>query len=104
MITLHGLAVLDKMKIIITFGIVILLLASIVASKLSLSETEEITTLDEEKFNLTEEEKGKIDGNYNKLGNVIDYQKGTHHTFINFNSGYRVITTNKNFEKMKDER
>ncbi|KKN49431.1 hypothetical protein LCGC14_0642680 [marine sediment metagenome] len=79
-----------------------ILLVSIVTSKLSLSETEKITTLDNEKLNLTKAEKGKIDSNYEnfKLGKVIDYQKGTYHTYINFDSGYRVITINKNFEKV----
>ena len=90
------------MKKIIISGIVILLLASIVISQSSI--TKEITTLDKDKFNLTKEEKGKINTNYNKLGKVIDYQKGTYHTFINLDSGYRIITINNNFKTMKNEK
>ena len=92
------------MKTIILSGIVILLLASIVISQSS--TTEEITKLDSKKLNLTKEEKGMLDSNYKNLnlGKVIDYQKGTYHTFINLDSGYRIITTNKNFNKMKNEK
>lgn len=90
------------MKTVILLGIVILLLASIVISQLSI--TEKITTLDKDTLNLTKTEKQKIDSNYEgfKLGKVIDYQKGTHHTYINFDSGYRVITPNNDFEEIKD--
>ena len=92
------------MKTIILFILIGIMAVSIVSSKLSFSATEEITIIDGKKLNLTKEEKGKIDSNYEnfKLGNVIDYQKGTHHTYINFDSGYRVITLNKNFEKTKN--
>lgn len=90
------------MKKIIITGIVILLLASIVISQSSM--TNEIKILDSKTFNLTTEEKGKLNSNYNKLGNVIDYQKGTYHTFINFDSGYRIITSNNNFNKIKNEK
>ncbi len=92
------------MKIIIIIGIVTLLMVSIVISQSSL--TKEIKILDSKKLNLTKEEKGIINNNYEnlKLGKVTDYQKGTYHTFINLDSGYRIITTNKNFNKMKNEK
>lgn len=90
------------MKKLILFGIVMLSLVSVVISQSITSK--EIKYIDSEKLNLTREEKGRIDSNYNKLGKVIDYQQGTYHTFINFNSGYRAITPNNNFEKMKDEK
>ena len=51
-------------------------------------------------------EKERIDNSYDNfnLGKVVDYQQGVHHTYINFDSGYRIITPNKNFEKMQDEK
>ena len=90
------------MKKIIPFIIISLLLISIVIGT-NLNTTNEINT---HKFNLTEEEKKILNSNYgnNKIGDVIDYQKGTHHTYINFDSGYRIITENNNFNKMKNEK
>ena len=79
---------------------------SAVTLNTSLSTAKEVTKLDSKKLNLTKEEKGIINNNYEnlKLGKVTDYQKGTYHTFINFDSGYRVITLNSNFNKIKNER
>ena len=79
-----------------------ILLVSIVISQ-SIT-TKDMKTLNSEKLNLTKEEKGRIDNNYDKFGNVIDYQQGTYHTFINFDSGYRAITINKNFNNIKNEK
>ncbi len=93
------------MKKIIIIFIISIFLVSVVMSQ-SIIFKDEIKYIDGEPLNLTKTEKQRLDSSYEnlKLGKVIDYKQTNYHTFINMDSGYRVITRTNNFNKMKNAR
>ncbi len=106
MITLHGLAVLDKMKSIITFGIVLLLLINIVSSQLNTEKPS--LTKDLETKEITKQNKTKLLDIYTKsfpeVNKINNYKQYGNITLIYVNIGdkekARIITNTKKFEEV----